>query len=236
MIAGWIVCAALLLLGRALGATLLVGFLCSFAFGATAALPAGGSTMPASVVMTALVLVSILFGRRSWVGDLAAIFRQQPLAHLVLFLTLYAVASAYFMPRLFAGDISVFVPVKGLVTKVPVGPVSGNFNQSSYFIFDGLAFFAIAILLRRGQVAELRMAFLSWCSINAALGLIDFAGKCAGLGGVPGAAADGRICNAGRRRRSRRNSCASRGHLPRLPPSPLRLRSPASYFRSRTGC
>jgi hypothetical protein len=67
---------------------------------------------------------------------------------------------------------------------VPLGPVSSNFNQSVYFLFDGLAFFMIAIVLAQGRVTDLRRAFLVWASINASLGLIDILAKIAGLGDV----------------------------------------------------
>ena len=179
MIAGWIVCVALLVLGRALGATFLIGLFGSFAFGATAV----AATTPAYAAMTALLLLSIAADRKSW-NDIGAVFKEQPIAYLVCFLSIYAIGSAYFMPKLFANDVEVFVPHDGVLVKTPLGPVSGNFNQSAYILFNSLAFFAIAILLRQGRVTDLRRAYLVWAFINASLGLIDVLSKIAGLGDV----------------------------------------------------
>lgn len=103
-------------------------------------------------------------------ADLVDVLERQPLAQLVCLLTVYSVASAFILPRLFFKEATAIVPTMTGAIDMPVGPVSGNLNQSVYFVVNALVFFAIVLLLRRGADAEIRVGFRAWACIHAILG------------------------------------------------------------------
>jgi hypothetical protein len=183
MIAGWLVCVGLLLLGWRLGAPVIIALFGSFAFGSTAIVSLGGTTLPAYIGLSALLIVSTVAARSTW-SDLAEVLKSQRLAQLTCALTLYALTTSFFFPRLFADATKVFVPVAGVVVPTLLAPVPGNTNQAVYFLMDGLVFLAVAILLRRGIVSQIRVGLVVWAAINAALGLTDVIGKTIGMGDI----------------------------------------------------
>jgi hypothetical protein len=97
MIAGWLVCAGLLLLGWRLGAPVIIALFGSFAFGSTAIVSLGGTTLPAYIGLAALLVVSTVAARSTWSG-LAGVLKSQRLAQLTCALTLYALTTSYFFP------------------------------------------------------------------------------------------------------------------------------------------
>ena len=183
VIAGLLVCLGLWVLGWALGAPATIGLLGALAFGSTAIGSLGGSTVPAFVAQAAALLFLTVTHRNFW-QDLAGVLESQPVVHLICAIVAYSVATAFIFPRLFALQTTVFVPVGTLIVELPLGPVSGNINRAAYLILDCLVFVAFCILLRQGRVAEVRLGFLVFAAINAALGLTDVLGKLAGMGDI----------------------------------------------------
>ncbi|GAB4068267.1 O-antigen ligase family protein [Ancylobacter sonchi] len=123
----------------------------------------------------------------------------------MLALLIYASGSAIILPRLFAGMTGAFVPVDGLVSEVPLAPVSGNIAQSGYFVLGGFIFFSLTLLLlaRSGAtqakiiphaqernndeyllLRAIGKGFFFWTWLNAATGVLDLASKLAGGGDV----------------------------------------------------
>ena len=131
MLAGWLVCLGLWVVGWALGAPATVGLLGSLAFGSTAIASLGATTVPAFVAQ-AVVLIYLTVGRRNFLRDLADLVERQPLVPLVCAFVAYAVVTAILFPRLFIGETMVFIPVDGIIVEMPLGPVAGNINRSMY--------------------------------------------------------------------------------------------------------
>jgi hypothetical protein len=178
--AGLLVCLALLALGWRLGAPLVVPMLAALAFGSTAVATIsglGGSSPLIYVVFAAALLVATLL-RRHLLSDLRTLFATDWTAPVVALLMVYVVASAFILPRLFAGETTAFVVQEGKITEVMLAPSNGNITQVAYFALGCLAYFAASIALLDGRrLAAFRAGFFSFVLLNVALGLIDFAGK-----------------------------------------------------------
>jgi hypothetical protein len=179
----------LLLAGYLARSTVTVALFASLPFGATAiaTLSAmGGSTLVLFTPLAALLVATTLL-RRSALNNLRTILADQWVATLVAFLVVYVVAGALMLPRLFEGQTTVFVPGDNRIIEVPLAPVSGNINQSCYFIVSGLCFFAFSVLLLKpGYFRVLKIAMFGFAGLHAALCIVDLCGKLAGDGDVLG--------------------------------------------------
>jgi hypothetical protein len=180
-IPGVLVCLVLWLLGYALGAPLIIGLFGSFAFGSTAVARLGASTIPIHVLFAGGLLIALVT-RAKFASSLTAVLASQPLAQLTCALVAYAAATAFILPRLFAHDVTIVVPIDSAIVELPLRPVPGNFHQTGYLLLNGLLFLAFAVLLQWQRQADIRRAFLTWASMQALLGSIDVASKTAGLG------------------------------------------------------
>jgi hypothetical protein len=184
---GLIVSACLLLVGYLLGAPLLIGLFAALPFGSTsfATLTAIGGSSPLIYTLFAAGFIVLVALRRKVLRELGVLFSTQVSPWIVLALTAYVIASAMFFPRLFAGQTTAIVPIDGSPTELPLAPVSGNITQTAYFTLGALSFFALSlILLREGNLAIVRRAFFTLVVVNASLGLIDSAGKLAGMADI----------------------------------------------------
>ncbi|MFA5901444.1 MAG: hypothetical protein WC829_20270 [Hyphomicrobium sp.] len=179
--------AILLLVGALFRAPISVALFAAMPFGATAvaALTAlGGASLMLFTPLTGLLIAYAML-RKTAVADLRTVYSDHWSASLITLLVVYVVAGAVILPRLFAGDTTVFVPGVDKVIEVPLMPVPGNINQSGYFVADALAFFAFSILLlRTSYFSVLKTALLAFAVVHASLCLIDLAGKLAGAGDV----------------------------------------------------
>lgn len=177
--------AFLLGLGYLRGAPVTFAFFASLACGSTAIVTLtalGGSTLLLYVPLAGLLIATSVFRRTFW-RDLGRVFQLHWTPTAVLLLLLYAVASAFILPRLFAGETTVFVPLAGKISETALRPVSGNINQAAYFTIGVMGFFAVASQLARdGRFDMLRTGFYAFASFHVALGLIDLAGKSSGAG------------------------------------------------------
>jgi len=188
-IAGAAVFAALIILMRVLKAPLIVGLLASLAFGATAlvSLSAIGGSSPLIYAFFQLsFIVAVMLKRNVW-RDLSTVLTRSPHAGLMLFFILYVVIGAIFLPRLFAGQTSAFVPTRtdGRVIEMPLTSVSGNITQTFYFLLNSLTFFAFSVfLLDKRNLRYVRQGFVVWMCLHISLGFIDLSGKIVGLGDI----------------------------------------------------
>ena len=153
-LAGILICCGLFAAALLTEAPVIVALMASLAFGSTAivTLPALGGSSPLIYVVFLMALFVTVALRRNLVGELGTVFAQQPLAWLVLLLTLYTVLGALVFPRMFEGQTNVFVPLRtesgaGRIAEVPLAPVTGNITQSLYFVISALSFFAFSVLL-----------------------------------------------------------------------------------------
>src|SRR5262249_34918364 len=135
--------------------------------------------------LIAFVLLLFVLIRRTTLDDLAVVFTKYRAAWIALGLMFYVCVGTALLPRLFAGRTNAFVPVHGVIFEVPLGPVSGNVTQTSYFVLGVLTFLALSVLLLcRANLQKMRNGFFAWCVLHAALGLTDFASKLLGAGDV----------------------------------------------------
>ena len=184
---GFAVCAGLLLIGYCLRATLIVALMGSLAFGSTAigTLTTLGGSSPLVFTFIAFILLLFVLIHRTTLSGLTVVFTEYRAAWIALGLMFYVCLSAVLLPRLFAGRTSAFVPIRGQIFEVPLGPVAGNFTQTSYFVLGVLAFLALSVLLlRQHNLQKMRRGFFAWCTLHATLGLFDFTSKRLGAGDV----------------------------------------------------
>ncbi|HVV94028.1 MAG TPA: hypothetical protein VHD15_11465 [Hyphomicrobiales bacterium] len=183
--AGLLVCLGLLALGWRLGAPLVVPMFAALAFGSTAVATLsalGGSSPQIYVVFAAAFLVATLL-RRRLLADLRALFVTDWTASIVVILLVYVAASSFILPRLFAGQTTAFVPSEGRIVEVMLAPSNGNVTQVAYFALGCLSYFTVSVaLLRHRNLDAFRLGFFSFALFNAALGLIDLAGKMGRMG------------------------------------------------------
>jgi hypothetical protein len=182
---GLLVCSVLFMIGRWLGAAVLVGLFASLPFGSTAfaTLSALGGASPLIYTAFALALIAITVGHRSFAHDIGTMLRHHPSAWVVVFLVLYAVGTSLLLPRLFAGATTAFTVYRGGILEVPLAPTSGNITQVAYFALGALVFFAVAVALtREDNLRLIRIGFFTYVVVNLILGAVDLAGKL-GTGG-----------------------------------------------------
>lgn len=188
-VAGLIVCLGVLALGYFARSILIVGLLGSLAFGATAlaTLTFLGSSSPLIYTFFAAMLVGAVAARRRIWRDLGTVFGSVGPMWLLCCLMLYAAVGAWLLPRLFAGQTSVFVQSKTRqgVIESALEPVSANISQTAYFILGGLTAIALCVLLLQPKaLVQVRRGFFLWCSLHAGMGLLDVVGKLTGAGDI----------------------------------------------------
>lgn len=186
---GLIVCAILLVLGYYSRGLLIVGLVTSLAFGATsfATLSFLGNSSPLIYTLFAAIMLLAVAARRHIWRDLGTALGSIGMLWVLCALMFYAALGSWLFPRLFAGQVSVFVQsqTRRGVIEAALEPVSGNISQTAYFVLGGLTAIALCVLLRQpGRFGQLKLGFFLLCGFHAAMGLIDLLGKLAGAGDV----------------------------------------------------
>ncbi|WP_255876107.1 O-antigen ligase family protein [Sinorhizobium fredii] len=186
---GLLVCAGILLVGYLCRGPLIIGLIASLPFGATAFMTLsslGGSSPLIYTFFAVLLVTAVAMRRRIW-RDLGDVFGKIRPLWVLCSLMLYAIVGAWLFPRLFAGQISVFVqsPTRRGIVEAALAPVSGNITQTGYFVLGGLTAIALCVLLlQEDRIESIRRGFLLWCGLHAGMGLLDLLGKLAGAGDI----------------------------------------------------
>lgn len=149
-------------------------------FGAAAAIqmPALGGSPISPAVCFLPILVSRAVGEAGIRGLLQQIAYPKPGFWLV-FMVIWCVLSAYFLPRLFTGDVLVRTLDRGDVEQavklIPLRPVSGNVNQTCYVIASLGAFVAVSAMLNSApaRLQKFCDAVLILAGLNCLAGLLD---------------------------------------------------------------
>lgn len=187
-VAGCLVILTLLVLGRLVGSSLLVGTTASLAFGSTAivTLSAVGGASPLISVGFAALLCAFAARDPGARSRAVASFDVSWVPWVLCAFAVYAVGSAVILPRLFAGRTNIFVASRDIgVTEVALVPGNGNVTQLGYFILGTVTCLALlGMLLSSGRFGLLRRALLTWAALDALGGLLDLAFKIAGAGDV----------------------------------------------------
>jgi hypothetical protein len=182
-----LVCAGGLLASRS-GALTLQLLWCLFGAAAAIALPAlGGATVTPAVLFLPFLLVRAI-GERGVNGCLRQIAYPAAGFWLTL-LVIWGVLSAYFLPRIFAGEVMIQALDRAAfnlgIALVPLHPVSTNLTQSGYALGGVCAFVAVRTLLeRRGVLDHLRDAVLLLAGLNCLAALINLGEFYLGLPGL----------------------------------------------------
>jgi hypothetical protein len=184
---GVLVCVGILLLARRFPFPMVTALFASLAFGATAVISLPGGSSPMISALFVLALIAVVAMRRNFVSELAAVFREQPIAWLVVLLIAYAVVGAILLPRIFSGQTMIYMLNRDqkMLALVPLMPGGGNITQTPYFVCSALVFFALAIILRKSRVTPvIHYGVMVWAVLIVATGFIDFAGKVSGAGDI----------------------------------------------------
>ena len=188
-IVGLLICGAIWFVSRYSAEPVVFALIVSFPFGSTAVviLSALGGSSPLVYTVFLCGLFTSCAMRPNIIHELSVVFSRTPTAWVVLFLIFYVIAGAIMMPRIFAGQTTIFVPLRaeGLMGEVPLAPVNGNITQPLYFVLGALSFFAFRVLfLKPGTFAAIRQGFFVWATLHVGMGYIDLFGKMGGLGDV----------------------------------------------------
>ncbi|PSJ58541.1 hypothetical protein [Pseudaminobacter soli (ex Li et al. 2025)] len=188
-IIGLIVCFAVLTAGFLARGALIVSLIASLAFGATAVVAIsslGGSSPLIYTYFAILLIVSVAARRLIW-REIGTVFGQVRPLWVLCCLMVYAVVGCWLLPRLFAGQTTVFVQsqLRQGVVESALEPVSANISQTAYFVLGGLVTIALCVLLLHSdRMDQIRRGFLFLCVLHASMGMLDLLGKIAGAGDV----------------------------------------------------
>ncbi len=113
---------------------------------------------------------------------------EKPAVILLLLFALYAVFSAFMMPRLFQGEVAVFSMernTEGRIFLSSLQPTSGNISQSIYIIANSILFAVAAFLFsRRGGLRRATHAVNVLTGVHIFFGLLSAAPNFAPVGAV----------------------------------------------------
>lgn len=133
-------------------------FVCATLLGSAAALLIGPENIQPAHLLLAFVTATV-FTRHDEAAAAVRAIQAPKSGFWLLCLVLYAVISAFVMPRLLAGTTQI-VPLgtseyASNGSTVPLGPVSGNFTQAVYLVADLICFVMTAAIVstRQGFVA-----------------------------------------------------------------------------------
>lgn len=152
---------------------------CLFGAAAAIALPAlGGATITPAVLFLPFLLVRAI-GERGVNGCLRQVAYPAAGFWLAL-LVVWGVLSAYFLPRVFAGEVMIQAldraDINLDIALVPLHPVSTNLTQSGYALGSVCAFVAVrALLEKRGMLDHFCNAILLLAGLNCLAGVINLA-------------------------------------------------------------
>lgn len=149
---------------------------CLFGGAAAILLPAlGGATITPAVMFLPFLIVRAWLERGS--GD---VLRRVPRPGFYLsLLAIWGVLSAWFLPRLMAGQVQILTIDRGASSHtgpvlMDLRPVSGNITQSCYALGGVACFFAVRSLLgARGAVERFRDAVLLLAALNCVAAFVN---------------------------------------------------------------
>ena len=163
----------------------------SLLFGAAAAiqLPAlGGNSIQPSHLLMVFLCLSVAIRPAQFRASLLSLAHPGPGYWFAAYI-LFSVATAFFLPRIFADASLVYSSARGANSVMstlasPLGPSSSNLTQSFYLLGDLACFAIVAALAKAGEhrfIALAVVATSAGCSLFAFLDLITF------YAGIPGA-------------------------------------------------
>lgn len=173
--------------------TILAGFVClglgitaliqavaiTATLGAAATLFIGAANISPGHLMLAFLAFGVLSRRHAFAAAIRSLHPNEP-GFWFAGLVLYGVASAFLMPRVFAGLTDV-VPLGTSMfddtgSTVPLVPVSSNLTQSVYLVANLLAFVTVVAVASTREGFEATVgALLAYCIANTVFAVLDLA-------------------------------------------------------------
>lgn len=156
-------------------AFIVCAFFTSTLLGAAAAFNVNGAgiSIPPAHVMLIFLFIRLFFPREIHQKIVQSIAFGRPGFWLVI-TVLTSVVTAYFMPRLFQGEVFVFPVRAQAVGLTPLEPATSNFTQSAYFIADAACFVILSgYAATRGGIRVLITAGLIAACVNLAFAGLD---------------------------------------------------------------
>lgn len=138
----------------------------------------GGMSLICAHVLIGALIFAIAIRPRLGVAAVQTSLRRTAVIVLALF-TVYGLLSAFMMPRLFEGDLSVYSlerTTKGYIALSSLRPSTGNISQP-FYVFINFCFFAVAAfaLSRPGGLVRATHAFNAVTIVHIAFGVISAA-------------------------------------------------------------
>lgn len=150
-------------------------FCCASYLGAAAAIFIGGANIPPGHLALGFLAGAVIMRRNGLAQSLQTIVYPRAGFFLLMF-TVWAVISAIFLPRLFAGQITVF-PLRAIgrfIIEGPLQPSSSNINQSIYAIGNLAAFMVITAMASAPQLHKhIAKSLVVLAGFNIAFAIID---------------------------------------------------------------
>lgn len=150
-------------------------FFMSTLLGAAAAFNVSGAgvSIPPAHVMLIFLFIRLFFPREIRQKILQSIGIGRPGFWLVV-TVITSLVTAFFMPRLFQGEIFVFPVRAQTVGLTPLEPATSNFTQSAYFVADAACFLILSgYAATREGIKVLITAGLVVASLNLAFAALD---------------------------------------------------------------
>ena len=154
-------------------------FIPSTLMGACAALILSGTTIQPAHLLMGFMAMAVLSRPGTW-SHISSRLTFPREGFWFIATASIGVVGAYLFPRIFAG--STYVAAVGsaasgaFMVQVPLGPTSGNFTQTVYFIGDLICFLTCYIVARTREGFEAATkAFLLYCGMNILFALLDIA-------------------------------------------------------------
>ena len=145
---------------------------------ATVLTGAGGASLPPANVLLFFLALDLMLRPQLRSAALSEFIGFRP-GFWLLLTVVYGVLSAFVMPRIFAGDTTVFIVGHSdsggnSFVELPLGPVSGNTTQSIYLCGDLVCFAVFAAYgYRKTGLRDLALAALTCAFVNIAFAGID---------------------------------------------------------------
>jgi hypothetical protein len=157
-------------------------------FGSAAAILAGAANVQPAHLFLLFLAIATFWSGNHWSQALKMLGLGKPGFWLAL-LAVYGAASAYFLPRFFAGE-SMIIPLgvseyPSTGGTVPLGPVSSNLTQTIYIVADLICFLTIVALgSTRAGFRAIVNGLIAYAAFNVFFAVLDLATSATGTQGI----------------------------------------------------
>ena len=150
---------------------------CAALLGAASAMSFGGANVTPGYLAIGFLAISVFIRPQQLIYTPSLLVRGRPGIFLAA-IVVWAFASGFLLPRLFAGEVMVF-PLNfntRLAVQAPLYPAGSNFNQAVYSLAGPLVFLIVASLARTPlMLRRATIALIISSAVNLLLATLDLA-------------------------------------------------------------